>query len=76
MLKYTLNDKLNNIPHGEYSSRLKELLTILDVPKSTFHDWRRIQIHERRSIPAEKLIMIAKFFGCPIEEMISTSKKK
>lgn len=74
LLKFTINQRLKNIPAGEYNERLKELLSQIDVPYNTFRDWRNIKYGEAKSIPADKLKLIADFFGCSMEDLFTQNE--
>jgi hypothetical protein len=71
MLKYLIDEKLSNLPAKEYDEKIKELITVLDVTKSTFYDWRNLTHKDTRDIPATKLLIISKFFGCTMESLFN-----
>lgn len=69
--KFNIEQKLNQLEYGERNSAQNSLIAELDVTYTTFHAWRKLLVDSPRDIPAIKLAVIAKFFGCAIEELIN-----
>lgn len=69
--KYLIDEKLNNIPKKEYDGQINRLINLLDVSRSTFHDWRRLTIEDKRDVPVSALVIIAHSLNCSIMELIN-----
>lgn len=69
--KYTIYQKLNQLPHDEYRIAKHKLPMALKVNKRTFLRWVYLYKDERLEIPADKLAIIAKFLGCSVDEMFN-----
>ena len=64
-------DKLNSLPHREFTIAKNKLPIALDVSKRTFERWIYTKLGERLEIPADKLAIIANYFGGTIEELFN-----
>lgn len=69
--KFNIEQKLNQLEYGERNSAQNALIKELDVTYTTFYAWKRLSPDSPRDMPAIKLAVIAKFFGCAIEELIN-----
>lgn len=70
-LKFSIEEKLDKLPHVERNEALKKLPAVLDVSRMTFYKYRYIKKNDNQDIPGMKLIMLAKYFNCNVEELIN-----
>lgn len=68
--KFNIEQKLNEMEYSARNNALKELLRLTGKSQSQFYRWRNILLYDSTDIPTSKMAIIAKFFGCSIEEMI------
>ena len=70
-LKFTINDKLNQLPYIDRELAVRALPRALGITKTTFYRWRMAKTDQRQDILGEKLIMLASFFKCSIIELFT-----
>lgn len=69
--KYLIHQKLRQLRHDEYLVAKQKLPTVLNVNKRTFQRWMYLTLEDRLEIPADKLAILAKYFGCKMEDMFN-----
>ena len=81
--KYCLRARMNSLTREEYGQAIKTLPRALNITQRTFYRYMNTKISENYSMPVNDLARLAKFFNCPIEEMLnyeppllSTTKSK
>ncbi|WP_289054202.1 hypothetical protein [Carboxylicivirga marina] len=70
MYKFKIEEKLNELEYSSRDEALKELMKLTKVSRIQFYRWRRILLTDSADIPTSKIAIIAKYFGCSIEELI------
>lgn len=73
MLKFSIEEKLDALPHIKRDDALKTLPAILDVSPMTFYNYRTIKKSDKQDIPSTKLAMLARYFNCKTEDLINVS---
>ncbi len=68
ILKYNIKEKLGQIPKSKYSEILDSFWSN-GINQSTFYSWLRININNKKSIPADSLKIIASVLNCTMEEL-------
>ena len=71
VLKYRLSTKLNALPHKEYRIAMAKLPMVCQTSQRTFYRWLSLEKNDKQEIPADKLAILAKYFGCSVEEMFN-----
>ncbi len=61
--KYKILERLKQLPYSEYRIAKEKLPIALDVSKRTFERWLYLTKVDKGEIPADKLAIIASFFG-------------
>ncbi len=69
--KYNILKFLKKLPYNEYAIAKRKLPVACRVSKRTFERWLYVTKEERLEISADKLAVIARFFGCSIEELLN-----
>lgn len=69
--KYTIQELIYRLPFEEYRIAKNKLPLALGVSKRTFERWMYITLGEKLEVPADKLAIIAKYLGQPIEELFN-----
>jgi len=69
--KYSILDRLQELPHNKYVIAKKELPKALGVSKSTFDKWIYFKYSEPNQIPLDKIAMLANFFNVRIENLMN-----
>lgn len=75
LYKYRILELLNKLPHEQYKKAKRYLGTAIGVSPRTFHDWCYIKINDGRSIPADKMISLAKYFDVKPDEIFTIPPK-
>nr|WP_294860200.1 hypothetical protein [uncultured Fluviicola sp.] len=63
MLKYRIEELLNEIPHQKAKLATNWLPQQLGVTPKTWRVWKKLQQEDSGDIPSEKLFQIATFFN-------------
>lgn len=70
-LKFSIEEKLDSLPHIERNEAMNKLPAVLDVSRMTFYKYRYIKKNDNQDIPGTKLVLLAKYFNCNVEELIN-----
>src|SRR5690554_97156 len=70
--KYRILELLDKLPYRDHKMAMSRIPIAIGVSKTTFSDWRYIKEDSSRMIPAEKLYLIATFFGVEVKDMFNT----
>jgi len=74
--KYNILKFLKKLPYNEYVIAKRKLPVACKVSKRTFERWLYVNKEERLEISADKLALIANFFGCSIEQLLNSKIPK
>ena len=69
--KYVILQRMQKLPHREYCIAKNKLPIALKVSKRTFEKWMYLTLKDPQEISADKLAVIAKYFGVFLEEMFN-----
>lgn len=61
--KYKVNNHLEKLTVKEYKAAIRIIPEVLDVAVNTFHNYRKIKLHDTQDIPYEKVKMLEILFG-------------
>lgn len=67
--KYNINNLLDRLPSKERTIALQQIPAAIETSMTNFNRWRGFKKGDIRQIPADKLLMIARYFGVTINEM-------
>lgn len=70
-LKYAILKKMEKLPYREYQIAKNKLPIALKVSKRTFENWMSLRVDDKTEVSADKLALIAKYLGSPLEDMFN-----
>ncbi|MCH2225887.1 MAG: hypothetical protein MK066_14045 [Crocinitomicaceae bacterium] len=70
--KYRINYLMGQLPNFKFRVAQRWLHVELGKSRSTLEKWMYVRQDEKLEIPADKLIMLARFFEVKPEEMFNT----
>ena len=70
--KYNILSLMNKLPHEEYKIVKQNLHKICNVGQSTFESYLYIKKGNKREIPGNVLLIIAKYFKINSEELFNS----
>ena len=59
------------LTHQEYQAAIKAIPIVLKISQRTFFRYMYTRIHEKYSMPVDHVALLAKFFGCRIEDLLN-----
>ncbi|HCQ30238.1 MAG TPA: hypothetical protein DIU39_08135 [Flavobacteriales bacterium] len=69
--KYTIDEKLKNLPKDKYKQALKEIPKYLDISERQFQNYRYAKKDSKTNITADKLHKLSKYFNCTMEDLLN-----
>lgn len=70
--KYNILSRINQLPHNEYRIVKQNLHKICSIGQSTFESYLYIKKENKREIPGNVLLIIAKYFKINPEELFNS----
>ncbi len=71
LYKFTIYNQLQNMSKKNYSKALIKIPELLGISKRQFQNYVYAQIGDNADLNSQKLILIAKYLECPIEELFT-----
>jgi mRNA-degrading endonuclease RelE of RelBE toxin-antitoxin system len=69
--KYTIDEKLKNLPKEQYKQALIELPKLLNISDRQFQNYRYAKKNSKTNMTADKLHLLSKYFNCTMEDLLN-----
>lgn len=71
MLKFSIKEKLNNLPKSDYEIVMRNIYKQLGISRTTWSHYLNAEENSQYDIPLIHAIRIANFFGCKADELVN-----